>query len=161
MTKIRLSQDDVLIVGAGLAGLLTALHLAPRPVTILTAGALGTLSSSAWAQGGVAAAVGPDDSTELHIADTLAAGAGLCDPEAVRRIVEAGPKPVHGPALQPGFGRFGADPDRRAGAYHIAADPDCPSAARRYSRAGSADAAWSRLAHAAPAGPRRPGARLD
>ena len=91
MTKIRLSQDDVLIVGAGLAGLLTALHLAPRPVTILTAGALGTLSSSAWAQGGVAAAVGPDDSTEMHIADTLAAGAGLCDPQAVRRIVEAGP----------------------------------------------------------------------
>lgn len=94
MTKIRLSQDDVLIVGAGLAGLLTALHLAPRPVTILTAGALGTLSSSAWAQGGVAAAVGPDDSTELHVADTLAAGAGLCDPDAVRRIVEAGPAAI-------------------------------------------------------------------
>ena len=94
MTKIRLSQDDVLIVGAGLAGLLTALHLAPRPVTILTAGALGTLSSSAWAQGGVAAAVGPDDSTELHLADTLAAGAGLCDALAARRIVEAGPSVI-------------------------------------------------------------------
>ncbi len=94
MTKIRLTQDDVLIVGAGLAGLLTALHLAPRPVTILTAGALGTLSSSAWAQGGVAAAVGPDDSTELHLADTLAAGAGLCDPAAARRIVEAGPSVI-------------------------------------------------------------------
>ncbi len=108
MTKIRLSQDDVLIVGAGLAGLLTALHLAPQPVTILTAGALGTLSSSAWAQGGVAAAVGPDDSTELHLADTLAAGAGLCDPAAARRIVEAGPSVIETLA------RFGTRFDRDA-----------------------------------------------
>ncbi len=108
MTKIRLSQDDVLIVGAGLAGLLTALHLAPQPVTILTAGALGTLSSSAWAQGGVAAAVGPDDSTELHLADTLAAGAGLCDALAARRIVEAGPSVIETLA------RFGTRFDRDA-----------------------------------------------
>ena len=114
MTKIRLAQDDVLIVGAGLAGLLTALHLAPRPVTILTAGALGTLSSSAWAQGGVAAAVGPDDSTELHLADTLAAGAGLCDPEAARRIVEAGPGVIETLA------RYGARFDRdEAGALRV------------------------------------------
>ncbi|MGI3778902.1 MAG: L-aspartate oxidase [Janthinobacterium lividum] len=114
MTKIRLAQDDVLIVGAGLAGLLTALHLAPRPVTILTAGALGTLSSSAWAQGGVAAAVGPDDSTELHLADTLAAGAGLCDPDAARRIVEAGPGVIETLA------RYGARFDRdEAGALRV------------------------------------------
>ncbi|MGI4975735.1 MAG: L-aspartate oxidase [Janthinobacterium lividum] len=114
MTKIRLAQDDVLIVGAGLAGLLTALHLAPHPVTILTAGALGTLSSSAWAQGGVAAAVGPDDSTELHLADTLAAGAGLCDPEAARRIVEAGPGVIETLA------RYGARFDRdEAGALRV------------------------------------------
>ena len=84
-------QDPVVIVGAGLAGMLTALHLAPQPVTLLTAGPLGALSSSAWAQGGIAAAVGADDDTELQLADTLAAGAGLCDPAAARRIVEAGP----------------------------------------------------------------------
>lgn len=71
--------------------MLIALHLSPRPVTLITTGALGTLSSSEWAQGGIAAAVGPDDSTEQHLADTLAAGAGLCDPVAARRIIEAGP----------------------------------------------------------------------
>ena len=83
--------DPVVIVGAGLAGMLTALHLVPHPVTLVTAGALGALSSSEWAQGGVAAAVGPDDSLALHLADTLAAGAGLCDPVAAWRIVKAGP----------------------------------------------------------------------
>ncbi len=84
-------QDPVVIVGAGLAGMLTALHLAPQPVTLLTAGPLGALSSSAWAQGGIAAAVGADDDAGLHLADTLGAGAGLCGPAAARRIVEAGP----------------------------------------------------------------------
>ena len=87
-------QDPVLIVGAGLAGLLTALHLAPQPVTLVSSGALGALSSSAWAQGGVAAAVGDDDDAGLHLADTLAAGAGLCDEAAARRIVEAGPAAI-------------------------------------------------------------------
>ena len=60
-------------------------------MTLVTAGKLGAMSSSEWAQGGIAAAVGPDDNPALHLADTLAAGAGLCDPVAARRIVEAGP----------------------------------------------------------------------
>jgi len=69
----------VLIVGAGLAGLFTALKLAPRPVTVLSPMALGEGASSAWAQAGVAAALGAGDSAALHAADTLAAGAGTVD----------------------------------------------------------------------------------
>jgi L-aspartate oxidase len=79
------------IVGGGAAGLTAALMLAPQPVTLLCAGKLGTETASAWAQGGVAAAVGADDNVALHAADTIAAGAGLCDARAVERIVSAGP----------------------------------------------------------------------
>jgi L-aspartate oxidase len=80
-----------IIVGAGLAGLMTALHLAPEPVLVLSKAPLGEQAASGWAQGGLAAAIGVDDSTELHLADTLAAGDGLCDPEVARRIIEAAP----------------------------------------------------------------------
>jgi L-aspartate oxidase len=72
---------DVVIVGGGLAGLFCALKLAPRPVTIISAAALGEGASSAWAQGGIAAAVAEGDSAEAHAADTIAAGAGLVDAE--------------------------------------------------------------------------------
>ncbi len=75
------------IVGAGLAGLMTALHMAPNPVVVLSPAPLGFEASSAWAQGGVAASVGPDDGAALHVADTLAAGDGLCDADATARIL--------------------------------------------------------------------------
>ncbi|MES2197712.1 MAG: L-aspartate oxidase [Pseudomonadota bacterium] len=73
------STDDVVIVGAGLAGLFCALKLAPRPVTVVSAAPLGQGASTAWAQGGIAAAVAEGDSAEAHAADTIAAGAGLVD----------------------------------------------------------------------------------
>ncbi len=79
------------IVGSGLAGLLTALSLAPRRCVLVTAGTLGAETSSGWAQGGIAAAVAPDDDPAAHLADTLAAGDGLCDAAAARRITAAGP----------------------------------------------------------------------
>ncbi|MCQ8278988.1 L-aspartate oxidase [Acetobacteraceae bacterium KSS8] len=82
------------IVGSGLAGLLCALSLLPRPCTLVTAGTLGEHTSSAWAQGGIAAVMGQGDSIEAHVADTIAAGDGLCDSDAVRRIVGAGPEVV-------------------------------------------------------------------
>lgn len=71
--------DGVLVVGAGLAGLFTAVKLAPMPVTVLSPMPLGEGASSAWAQGGVAAALRADDSAEAHAADTVAAGAGTVD----------------------------------------------------------------------------------
>ncbi len=82
------------IIGAGLAGLTAAIELSPLPCVVLSAGAVSTGTSTGWAQGGVAAAVGPDDNPELHAQDTLAAGAGLCDPEAVTAITAAAPEAI-------------------------------------------------------------------
>jgi L-aspartate oxidase len=79
------------IVGAGVAGLMTALELAPRPVAVLSKAPLGAEGSTLWAQGGVAAALGPDDSPALHAADTIAAGDGLCDVAIVDRFARAAP----------------------------------------------------------------------
>ncbi|MDA8366293.1 MAG: FAD-binding protein [Actinomycetota bacterium] len=84
---------DVLVVGSGVAGLSCALRLASGGlrVGVLTKGEL-VQSATRWAQGGVAAVLGGDeDSTDLHLADTLAAGAGLCDVDAVRVLVDEGP----------------------------------------------------------------------
>ena len=89
-----MSRDSILIVGAGLAGLFLALKLAPRRVTVLSQAALGLASASAWAQGGLAAALAPEDNPELHAADTVRAGAGLVDPVVARLIAEEGPARV-------------------------------------------------------------------
>ncbi len=88
--------DDarILIVGAGLAGLFLALRLAPRPCTIISPAPLGQAASSAWAQGGLAAALHPQDSPQQHAADTVIAGAGLVDPAIAKLIAEDGPKRV-------------------------------------------------------------------
>ena len=81
---------DVAIVGSGLAGLSVALHLAEtRQVVVISKRALRD-GASDWAQGGIAAVLDSHDSHDQHVADTLVAGAGLCDETATRRIVEQG-----------------------------------------------------------------------
>ncbi|HEV2766263.1 MAG TPA: FAD-binding protein [Acidimicrobiales bacterium] len=89
---------DLLVLGSGVAGLSAAVRAAGRPglrVGVLTKGHLDQ-ATTRWAQGGVAAVLSSDeDSTDLHLADTLAAGAGLCDGDAVRVLVDEGPARVH------------------------------------------------------------------
>ncbi len=100
---------EVVVVGTGVAGLTAALGCAPRRVTLLTKTRLGAGGASPWAQGGVAAAVGEDDSPALHAADTLAAGAGLSVPEIVELLVREGPGRVR--ALLALGARFDRDAD--------------------------------------------------
>src|SRR5258707_2193103 len=83
-----------LILGAGIAGLFTALKLAPFPVTVLAGTRPGLSGSSAWAQGGIAAAMGQDDSWQEHAEDTLTAGAGLCDPVVAALVAREAPSRI-------------------------------------------------------------------
>src|SRR6478752_4340081 len=97
-----------LIVGSGVAGLHTAWRAAEQAdVLILTKRSLFD-SATAYAQGGIAAALGAGDSPELHRQDTLAAGAALCDAAAVEVLVEEGPARVR--ELQTAGARFDLDP---------------------------------------------------
>lgn len=91
---VRYSSYDVLVIGGGIAGLTAAAGAARHwNVGLLTKGSLEE-TTTFLAQGGIAAALGPYDSTELHFADTIEAGDGLCDHEAVRVLVEEGPERV-------------------------------------------------------------------
>jgi L-aspartate oxidase len=90
----RVLHDGVIVVGGGLAGLSAALAAAPRKALLLTDAPLGQGCSSAWAQGGMAAALSPGDSPEAHARDTVAAGAGLVDPAMARLLAEEGPAAV-------------------------------------------------------------------
>src|SRR5882724_11927470 len=86
-----MKQFDYLVLGSGIAGLTFALKVAPRGrVTIVTKKDRAE-SNTNYAQGGIAAVTGKDDSFELHMRDTLSAGAGLCKEKVVRTIVEEGP----------------------------------------------------------------------
>ena len=96
------TATDVVVVGSGVAGLTAALHCkqaltaAGRPdaSVLLVTKALLDAGSTRWAQGGIAAALAADDSPDAHFADTMTAGAGLCDADAVRVLVEEGPAQV-------------------------------------------------------------------
>jgi L-aspartate oxidase len=84
----------VVIVGAGLAGLFTALKLAPLPVTVVSAARFGEGASSLWAQAGIAAAVAEGDSPAEHAADTLRAGAGIVDEKVAEFLAREAPERV-------------------------------------------------------------------
>ncbi len=89
------TSADVIVVGSGIAGLTAALRLREQVDTVLlvTKTVLNE-GSTAWAQGGIAAAMDPADSPEEHLEDTLVAGVGLCDETAVRALVTEGPQRV-------------------------------------------------------------------
>src|SRR5512146_3502221 len=87
-------QPDFLVIGAGVAGLRAAIELADAGSVLVVAKDTLRESSSEYAQGGIAVALGEDDEVELHEQDTLYAGDGLCDPAAVRALVEEGPAAI-------------------------------------------------------------------
>ena len=86
----RVRHDGPLIIGGGLAGLSAALETAPRPTLVVTPMPLLQACSSAWAQGGMAAALSDDDSAALHATDTTIAGAGLVEAEPARALTDDG-----------------------------------------------------------------------
>ena len=100
-------DTDVVVLGSGAAGLAAALAARPvRDVLLVTKGTLDA-GSTQWAQGGLAAVLDPTDSLEAHVADTLVAGAGLCNERAVRTLVEEAPTAIRylmklGAAFDPG-----------------------------------------------------------
>lgn len=110
---------DVVVVGSGVAGLTAALHCRdaltaagnPEATVLLVTKALLDAGSTRWAQGGIAAALAADDSPDAHYADTMTAGAGLCDSAAVRALVEEGPDQVR--ALLALGAAFDRGPDGR------------------------------------------------
>src|SRR5215813_12549927 len=85
---------DFVIVGGGVAGLRAAIALASAGRVLVLTKADPAESNTGYAQGGIAAAIGDDDSPALHAADTIRAGDGLCDEDAVRVLVEDGPRGV-------------------------------------------------------------------
>ncbi|MCW2792890.1 MAG: L-aspartate oxidase [Nocardioides sp.] len=89
------TTSDVVVIGSGIAGLTAALRLRGQvdKILVVTKDVLAA-GSTQWAQGGIAAALGPEDTPEQHEVDTLVAGAGACDAEAVRILVNEGPEAV-------------------------------------------------------------------
>ena len=117
-------RGDFLVIGSGIAGLRAAISLAEAGDVIVLTKADPRESNTGYAQGGIAAALGPDDSPELHASDTMAAGDGLCVAEAVEVLVREGPRYVRGlidwgaafdrdADGQPALGREGAHSVRR------------------------------------------------
>src|SRR5882762_28564 len=117
------SCDFIIVVG-GVAGPRAAIGLAPAGRVLVLTKAEPAESNTGYAQGGIAAAIGDDDSPALHAADTIRAGDGLCDEDAVRVCVEDGPRYVHelidwgarfdrGPDGRPALGREAAHSVRR------------------------------------------------
>jgi len=131
---------DAVVVGGGLAGMLTALELAPQRVALVSYGSLGQWTSSAWAQGGIAAAVGDDDTPALHAADTVAAGAGLVEKRVAARLAADAPHAIERIAAR-GV-RFDRD-----GGYGYALGREGAHSRRRILRAGG-DATGAELVRA-------------
>ncbi|MCF3175483.1 L-aspartate oxidase [Streptomyces sioyaensis] len=135
-------EADVVVVGSGVAGLTAALRCAAagRRTVVVTKARLDD-GSTRWAQGGIAAALGEGDTPEQHLADTLVAGAGLCDEEAVRTLVTEGPDAVHR------LIRSGARFDTAPGGEEIALTREGGHHRRRIAHAGG-DATGAEISRA-------------
>jgi L-aspartate oxidase len=131
---------DAIVVGGGLAGMLTALDLRPLRTALVSYKMLGEMTSSAWAQGGIAAAVGDDDSPALHAADTVAAGAGLVEAHVAARLAADAPHAIEELAS------LGVRFDR-TDAAHYALGREAAHSRRRILRAGG-DATGAELVRA-------------
>ncbi|MBC7764946.1 MAG: L-aspartate oxidase [Hyphomonadaceae bacterium] len=94
INNIERTAFDVVIVGEGIAGLYAALHLDPKLKVALLSKSTEDESNSYLSQGGIAAVLNPDDSEQKHFEDTMTAGAGMCNPEAVRMLVNEGPNEI-------------------------------------------------------------------
>ncbi len=94
MTTLPQTSSGIVIVGAGLAGLFTALKLSPLPVTVIAAAPIGKGASSAWAQGGIAAAISEGDTPENHARDTIDAGAGIVDEKIALLMASEAPERI-------------------------------------------------------------------
>jgi L-aspartate oxidase len=122
---------DFIVVGGGIAGLRAAVGLAPSGRVVVLTKAAAAESNTGYAQGGIAAAVGEDDSPALHAADTVRAGDGLCDEAAVRILVEDGARDVR--ELVEWGARFDRDADGR-----LALGREAAHSVRRVLHAGDA-----------------------
>jgi L-aspartate oxidase len=86
--------DRIIIVGGGIAGLATAIRLAPLPATLIAGAPLATGAATVWAQGGIAAAIAADDAPSLHAADTVKAGAGITDAAVAQAVASEAPAAI-------------------------------------------------------------------
>jgi L-aspartate oxidase len=132
---------DAVVIGGGLAGMLTAFELRPLRVALVSYRSLGELTSSAWAQGGIAAAVGDDDSPSLHTADTVKAGAGLVERRVAARLAADAPNAIERIAS------LGVRFDREGEDSHYALGREAAHSRRRILRAGG-DATGAELVRA-------------
>lgn len=89
-----MKEYDFVVIGSGIAGLSFALKAAKHGSVAVITKRKGADTNTAWAQGGIACVTSDEDSFELHVRDTLEAGAGLCDEKAVRAIVTEGPERI-------------------------------------------------------------------
>lgn len=141
---IETVKADVVIVGSGAAGLFAALTLAGKragKVMVLSEKPLGGICASAWAQGGIAAAVAAEDTIDSHVADTLKAAAGTADADAVRTLVSEAPKYVEILA------KYGVQFERDADGTYLLSREAC-HARRRVLKAAAADGFGAELMRA-------------
>lgn len=121
--SMRIIEGDFVVIGSGIAGLLSALHLAPYGRVLLLTKKDRADSNTNFAQGGIACVVDSDDSFEQHVRDTLEAGAGLCHEEVARAIISAGPARIaeleqFGVTFSEGTDAGGYDLGREGGHSH-------------------------------------------